>query len=45
MPKNAGRWRRERLGLQSLHDPVDTTTPQGRLTFNLFASRLSLSVI
>jgi len=26
------------VGLQSLHDPVDTTTPQGRLTFNLFAS-------
>ena len=26
------------IGLQSLHDPVDTTTPQGRLTFNLFAS-------
>ena len=27
-----------KVGLQSLHDPVDTTTPQGRLTFNLFAS-------
>jgi DNA invertase Pin-like site-specific DNA recombinase len=26
------------IGLRSLHDPVDTTTPQGRLTFNLFAS-------
>jgi len=26
------------VGLQSLHDPVDTTTPQGRLTFNIFAS-------
>jgi len=26
------------VGLQSLHDPVDTTTPHGRLTFNLFAS-------
>ena len=26
------------IGLQSLHDPVDTTTPHGRLTFNLFAS-------
>lgn len=26
------------VGLQSLHDPIDTTTPQGRLTFNIFAS-------
>ena len=26
------------IGLQSLHDPVDTTTPHGRLTFNLFAA-------
>jgi DNA invertase Pin-like site-specific DNA recombinase len=26
------------IGLQSLHDPVDTTTPHGRFTFNLFAS-------
>ena len=26
------------VGLKSLSDPVDTTTPQGRLTFNLFAS-------
>jgi DNA invertase Pin-like site-specific DNA recombinase len=26
------------IGLQSLHDPIDTTTPQGRLTFNIFAS-------
>jgi DNA invertase Pin-like site-specific DNA recombinase len=26
------------VGLQSLHDPVDTTTPHGRLTFNIFAS-------
>jgi DNA invertase Pin-like site-specific DNA recombinase len=26
------------IGLQSLHDPIDTTTPTGRLTFNLFAS-------
>lgn len=25
-------------GLQSLNDPVDTTTAHGRLTFNLFAS-------
>ncbi len=23
------------VGLQSLHDPIDTTTPQGRLCFNL----------
>jgi DNA invertase Pin-like site-specific DNA recombinase len=26
------------VGLQSLHDPIDTTTPHGRLTFNIFAS-------
>jgi DNA invertase Pin-like site-specific DNA recombinase len=26
------------VGLRSLHDPVDTTSPQGRLTFNIFAS-------
>lgn len=26
------------IGLQSLNDPIDTTTPHGRLTFNLFAS-------
>jgi DNA invertase Pin-like site-specific DNA recombinase len=26
------------IGLQSLNDPIDTTTPQGRLSFNLFAS-------
>jgi DNA invertase Pin-like site-specific DNA recombinase len=26
------------IGLQSLHDPIDTTTAQGRLSFNLFAS-------
>lgn len=26
------------VGLQSLNDPIDTTTPQGRLTFNIFAS-------
>ena len=26
------------VGLQSLHDPIDTTTPQGRLCFNVFAS-------
>ena len=26
------------IGLKSLNDPIDTTTPQGRLTFNLFAS-------
>jgi DNA invertase Pin-like site-specific DNA recombinase len=26
------------VGLKSLHDPIDTTTPQGRLIFNLFAS-------
>jgi len=26
------------VGLKSLNDPVDTTTPQGKLTFNIFAS-------
>lgn len=26
------------VGLQSLQDPIDTTTPQGRLCFNVFAS-------
>lgn len=26
------------IGLQSLNDPIDTTNPQGRLSFNLFAS-------
>jgi DNA invertase Pin-like site-specific DNA recombinase len=26
------------VGLKSLNDPIDTTTPQGRLGFNLFAS-------
>jgi DNA invertase Pin-like site-specific DNA recombinase len=26
------------VGLRSLNDPVDTTTAQGRLVFNLFAS-------
>ncbi len=28
----------EEVGLRSLNDPIDTTTPQGRLAFNLFAS-------
>ncbi len=27
-----------RIGLISLNDPIDTTTPQGRLVFNIFAS-------
>ena len=27
-----------KIGLQSLNDPIDTTTAQGRLSFNLFAS-------
>jgi DNA invertase Pin-like site-specific DNA recombinase len=27
-----------KVGLKSLNDPIDTTTPHGRLTFNLFAS-------
>ena len=26
------------IGLKSLNDPIDTTTPQGRLIFNLFAA-------
>ena len=26
------------IGLISLNDPIDTTTPQGRLVFNIFAS-------
>jgi DNA invertase Pin-like site-specific DNA recombinase len=26
------------IGLKSLNDPIDTTTPQGRLVFNVFAS-------
>ena len=26
------------VGLISLNDPIDTTTPQGRLVFNIFAS-------
>ena len=26
------------VGLVSLNDPIDTTTPQGRLVFNIFAS-------
>jgi len=30
--------REKGIGLQSLNDPIDTTTPQGRLSFNLFAS-------
>jgi DNA invertase Pin-like site-specific DNA recombinase len=28
----------KKVGLQSLSDPVDTTTTQGRLIFNIFAS-------
>jgi DNA invertase Pin-like site-specific DNA recombinase len=30
--------RERKVGLRSLNDPIDTTTPQGRLGFNLFAS-------
>ena len=26
------------IGLRSLNDPIDTTTPHGRLTFNIVAS-------
>ncbi|MBX9865690.1 MAG: recombinase family protein [Burkholderiales bacterium] len=29
---------KQEIGLKSLHDNIDTTTPQGRLTFNIFAS-------
>ena len=29
---------KQEVGLKSLHDNIDTTTPQGRLTFNIFAS-------
>lgn len=28
----------KQIGLQSLNDPIDTTTPQGKLIFNIFAS-------
>jgi len=28
----------KKVGLKSLHDPIDTTTAQGRLIFNIFAS-------
>jgi DNA invertase Pin-like site-specific DNA recombinase len=34
----AGALMEQDVGLKSLNDPIDTTTPQGRLTFNLFAS-------
>ena len=34
----AGTLLEQNVGLRSLNDPIDTTTPQGRLTFNLFAS-------
>jgi len=27
-----------KIGLKSLNNPIDMTTPQGRLIFNLFAS-------
>lgn len=30
--------REQEVGLQSLNDPIDTSTPQGRLSFNLFAA-------
>lgn len=29
---------KQEVGLRSLNDNIDTTTPQGRLTFNIFAS-------
>ena len=34
----AGTLMEQDVGLRSLNDPIDTTTPQGRLAFNLFAS-------
>ena len=34
----AGTLMAQDVGLRSLNDPIDTTTPQGRLAFNLFAS-------
>jgi DNA invertase Pin-like site-specific DNA recombinase len=34
----AGTLMERNVGLRSLNDPIDTTTPQGRLAFNLFAS-------
>jgi DNA invertase Pin-like site-specific DNA recombinase len=34
----AGTLMEQEIGLRSLNDPIDTTTPQGRLAFNLFAS-------
>lgn len=32
------RFNDQEIGLKSLHDPIDTTTPQGKLIFNIFAS-------
>lgn len=29
---------KQEVGLQSLQDPIDTTTPQGRLNFNIFSA-------
>lgn len=29
---------KQKVGLISLNDPIDTTTPQGRLVFNMFSS-------
>ncbi len=36
--KLVGQLMAKNVGLQSLNDPVDTTTPPGRLVFNLFAA-------
>ena len=33
-----------KIGLKSLNDPIDTTTSQGRPTFNLFASSTDKSL-
>jgi len=32
------RFNSQNIGLQSLNDPIDTTTAQGKLVFNIFAS-------
>lgn len=33
-----GQFIQKEVGFKSLHDPIDTTTSQGRLVFNIFAS-------
>jgi DNA invertase Pin-like site-specific DNA recombinase len=36
--ETVGRLIEQNIGFQSLNDPIDTTTAQGRLVFNIFAS-------